>query len=1233
MQDIRETVLNFDNIKTDGTIINPGQVRHLVHGLCDVLDSGIPGDIVELGCYVGEAGKYTRKALDLYNSDKKYYVYDSFEGLPDLSKWEQGTPWRPGTLKTTQDILVKNFEQNKLTPPDKIVKGWFKDIKDEDLPESICYAFLDGDFYDSIYDSLTKVYDRVVPGGHIYFHDYRRPDLPGVDGAIKDFLKERGEEYWVYSVTNQVGLLIKKDNKSKPKNKLGFLHIPRTGGTHLERVINQGLGPDKFINFFGSGSVPEQGVNGIPIIETMKPGDEKNQKLLANPNYKTCELFAGHFSHNIESCFPEDVDFFTILRDPVQRVTSMTKQFLTSKTYRDILMEGAEKRGDAKFWSNVEAYLNTNNDTGLLIHEVHGFNNYMTKVIAGCDMTDPNIVVTDEVFQKAVKNLDNMKYVGFFEEYKKTADDVLTILGIDVEYRAGELKVSEIPESTKSLFVSLNEYDIKLYEYARNKQKNKNESITYVTALLNINRDTLDSENFQRGFDVYLKHLKTLLESLKDENLVIYIEPENEKYVTDIKQDNVIVKHITCDQIRKSEYYEKIQKIRNKDSWRNQAGWLANSPQAQLELYNPLIFQKLHLLDEVSKKNPYDDEFFVWVDAGIANSQASPGVFQEDWYNQKIKEYLDKFLFINFPYNNYNEIHGFEKAGIKRYVDEDVNRVTRATYFGGRAKYVQFLSDRYRELAHETLDDGYLGTEESIYTLMSYKYKNKIHNAMLNNSGLVRGFFESLRSGNDVVRQPQSSKEPFKPVAYKNTGNQQSPVAFELFPKFFDENKDIDLVIDLGTGRGGFSLFLHEQAAAINSKFVTYDANENSITNIKSKIPDVDARVGDVFDIYTQGEIEKLIDSSGKVAVFCDAGNVVKCFNTYSDLIKQDDLILVHDYAPNKQVFESEYRNKIWNWMEVSDQDIDESMSKNKLIKVFEQVQKAAWLCVKKSITKEARKEKNPADLVTNLYMLTFNFPEQLEHTYNSMRKTPELIEKPNLILLDNSTDPQAKIANEAFAEKNGFSEYIDLGGNTGICGGRQAAAEHFDKSDADFMMFFEDDMTVNSSEKQNETCRNGFRKYIPDLYSKVHRIMLKEGFDFLKFSFTEVYFDNDKQCSWYNVPQETRTEVWPHYDKLPTTGLDPNVPLTSFKNIGNMDGLTYINGEVYYANWPMIVSKEGNKKMFIETKWKHPYEQTWMSHMFKKTRKGELKPGLLLASPIWHDRIKHYKPEERVES
>lgn len=129
-------------------------------------------------------------------------------GQLDLSKWEENSGWRPRTLNTTEDILIQNFEQNDLPIP-IIHKDWFKNIPNYKIPEKICFAFLDGDFYDSIYDSLTKIYDKVVDGGVILFHDYLRPDLPGVDGAIRDFLSERKLEYNVIKICDQLGYMKK----------------------------------------------------------------------------------------------------------------------------------------------------------------------------------------------------------------------------------------------------------------------------------------------------------------------------------------------------------------------------------------------------------------------------------------------------------------------------------------------------------------------------------------------------------------------------------------------------------------------------------------------------------------------------------------------------------------------------------------------------------------------------------------------------------------------------------------------------------------------------------------------------------------------------------------------------------------------------------------------------------------------------------------------------------------
>ena len=151
MTELHTKIINFDNKKTDPSIINHNQISKLVEYLLNVINSDVTGDVVELGCYVGESSKFLMKTLLETGFSKNLYVYDSFEGLPELSKYEETSGWLPGTLKSSQDVLEQNFRVNNLPLP-IITKGWFKDIPESKLPEKISFAFLDGDFYSSIYD-------------------------------------------------------------------------------------------------------------------------------------------------------------------------------------------------------------------------------------------------------------------------------------------------------------------------------------------------------------------------------------------------------------------------------------------------------------------------------------------------------------------------------------------------------------------------------------------------------------------------------------------------------------------------------------------------------------------------------------------------------------------------------------------------------------------------------------------------------------------------------------------------------------------------------------------------------------------------------------------------------------------------------------------------------------------------------------------------------------------------
>lgn len=796
---IVDKIQYFENKKVDHGMVTQCQIESLVTHLLEIVENDIEGDVVELGCFVGESSKYLTKTLVETNSTKKMYVYDSFEGLPPLSKWEEGTAWKPGTFDTTEEILIQNFKQNSLPPP-IITKGWFKDIPDDRLPEKISMAFLDGDFYDSIYDSLHKVYDRVSEGGYILFHDYQRPDLPGVEQAIVDFFEERDEIFTITKVCPQLGVIQKKEYK--------------------------------------------------------KP----------------------------------------YLNEPI------TKQ--------------------------------------------------------------PTI------------------------------------------------EVNQLPSSPPNNY-------------------------TIVSGLWNLSRDGREFKNhYLANFEQFLKI---------DSPMILFIPKYLEEFVRARRSDvNTFIKICELSDIKSlySPHWNKTQEIRTSENWINitgENGWLTNSPQCKLEYYNPIVMSKMSMLNESVCFNPFETDYFFWLDAGITNTVNSTDLI-EGKVLDKLPELGNPFLFLSYPYKNY-EIHGFKTSEIVKLIGKETEYVCRGGLFGGHADQIREANSTYYHLLSDTLNAGNMGTEETIFTIMAYLQPLIYQRYKINSGGFIQNFIDDIKEGKaEPVITPKSE------------------INYEIIGK-------------------------------------------RDLVNIK-----------------------------------------------------------------------------------------------------------------------------------TNLYVLTFNFPKQLIHTINSMKKTPEWLEHPSLYLLDNSTDSDAKLKNKIIAQDHNF-EYIDLGGNTGICGGRQAAAEHFDQSDADFMFFFEDDMTSNPSELEGEFCRNGFRKYVPDLYLLVHKIMLKEKYDFLKLSFTEVYLDNDMQTSWYNVPQNVRDKYWPDYNALPIHGLDPHSPKTKFNNIKNMDGLGYIDGEIYYANWPMIASKEGNRKMFIDVKWSNPFEQTWMSYIFQETKKGTIKPAVLLASPIWHDRIQHYKAADRREN
>lgn len=158
-----------------GIMTNVEQRMNMYHLVKQVLAYGVEGDLVELGCNTGESSVLiTKIALD-HGAGKKLAVFDSFEGLPSMRE-SDGNIFHKSDFATTEDVLRRNFKEYNLPLPE-IHRGWFKDTLPDGLPEKICFAYLDGDLYESILVSLENVYPKMTKGAICLIDDYSDPEI------------------------------------------------------------------------------------------------------------------------------------------------------------------------------------------------------------------------------------------------------------------------------------------------------------------------------------------------------------------------------------------------------------------------------------------------------------------------------------------------------------------------------------------------------------------------------------------------------------------------------------------------------------------------------------------------------------------------------------------------------------------------------------------------------------------------------------------------------------------------------------------------------------------------------------------------------------------------------------------------------------------------------------------------------------------------------------------------
>ena len=181
----------------------------LLRELEKVLQSGVIGNVVEFGCYVGTTSLFIRRLLDAYDFTGEFHVYDSFAGLPEKTQADSsaaGEQFKAGELLAPRKTFIQNFKKAGLKPP-IIHKGWFADLTLDDVPEDIIFAFFDGDFYESIADSFRACDGKFHEKATIVVDDYSNEALPGAQKAVQEWLKQSR-----YSIVSEKSLGIIRIN-------------------------------------------------------------------------------------------------------------------------------------------------------------------------------------------------------------------------------------------------------------------------------------------------------------------------------------------------------------------------------------------------------------------------------------------------------------------------------------------------------------------------------------------------------------------------------------------------------------------------------------------------------------------------------------------------------------------------------------------------------------------------------------------------------------------------------------------------------------------------------------------------------------------------------------------------------------------------------------------------------------------------------------------------------------
>ncbi len=174
----------------------------------------VPGDLVEIGTFLGGGAHKLSNHLKTKHSNKTLYVIDVFDPNFDVTTNTDGL-----TMSSLYAEQLKEFKgksqleifqrETRKCKNIKVLKG---DSKYQTIPaERLCFGFIDGN-HDPEYveNDFYIVWNKLSSGGAVGFHDYGG-DLPQVTAKIDSLIAKHADEIKkTLSAQNQSLMFVQK---------------------------------------------------------------------------------------------------------------------------------------------------------------------------------------------------------------------------------------------------------------------------------------------------------------------------------------------------------------------------------------------------------------------------------------------------------------------------------------------------------------------------------------------------------------------------------------------------------------------------------------------------------------------------------------------------------------------------------------------------------------------------------------------------------------------------------------------------------------------------------------------------------------------------------------------------------------------------------------------------------------------------------------------------------------